>query len=860
MSKQIVFSSEARDKIKKGVNILADAVKVTLGPKGRNVIIESQFGLTQMTKDGVTVAKAVDLEDQIENIGAQMIKDVASKTVDLAGDGPQPLYSKVLTPNGFVQMKDLKLGDEVCGMNNTVQKVIGIYPKGKKQIYKATFSNNRVVECSIDHLWDITTSYGSHKTMTTSQLIKSKNISVLQKDGSKTHRYYTPLTKVDFRSNTKKMILDSFLVGLLLGDGSLSGTGSIELSLALNQEYILDKIILPIGITFSITRDLKKHYLRIKFKRVTNNGPTMLDYISQLGLLGTKSDTKFIPKAYLYSDYSSRLKLLEGLVETDGTINNRGLIEYSTVSEQLCKDVVELMRGLGKQVYYRLQERKENNSYSMTPIYRICELVGDKYGIKLLSIKKVNRATEMMCIKVSNSDNLYITNDYIVTHNTTTATVIAQSIVNQGFKMIAAGANPMDLKKGIDKAVKIVVESLKKQSQSVSDTSEEIKQVATVSANGDTEVGSLIAEAFSKVGKEGVITVEESKGINTYVDIIEGMQFDRGYISPYFVTNSEKMRVELVQPYLLIYDKEIVTMKEVIRILEKVAVSGRSLLIICEDLQGEALQSLVHNKMTGKLKVAVCKVPGFGDNRKDILQDIAVLTGGTYITSDRGLKIEEADTVDLGEASTILVTKDQTTIVGGLGDRTDIDVRINQIKAQIASSTNDADKKRLQERLSKLAGGVAVLFVGAQTEVEMKEKKDRVDDALHATKAAIEEGIIPGGGTAYIRALPQLEKYASTNHDETIGFDILGIAIQAPLRAIVENSGLDSGGILSEVKKSKGHIGYNARDEKHEDLVKAGVIDPTKVARVALENAASVAGMLLTTECVISNYKQVSVQ
>jgi chaperonin GroEL len=438
---------------------------------------------------------------------------------------------------------------------------------------------------------------------------------------------------------------------------------------------------------------------------------------------------------------------------------------------------------------------------------------------------------------------------------TTTSVVIAQSIVNQGFKMLTAGANPMDLKRGIDKAVRVIVQSLKEQSQEVGSTSEKIQQVATVSANGDAEVGKLIADAFTKVGKDGVITVQESTGTETFIETIEGMQLDRGYISPYFVTNSEKMRVELQQPFVLIYDRKIATLKEILPLLEKVASAGRSLLIICEDLEGEALQSLVHNKMTGKLKVAIIKVPTFGENRKNVLQDIAILTNGTYISQDQGMKIDDAKQIDLGQADTIFITKDKTTIIGGQGDKKDIELRVNQIKAQIASVKIPTDLAALNERLSKLAGGVAVLYVGAFSEIEMKEKKDRVDDALQATKAAVEEGIIPGGGIAYIRAIKALNALQGDNYIEKFGIDIIKTAIQAPLRTIVENGGEDSGFIIGKIKEGVGDYGYNARTSLFGNLIEEGVIDPTKVARVALENAASVASMLLTTECVISNYK-----
>ena len=436
---------------------------------------------------------------------------------------------------------------------------------------------------------------------------------------------------------------------------------------------------------------------------------------------------------------------------------------------------------------------------------------------------------------------------------TTTATVLAQSIISEGLKNVAAGANPMDLKRGIDKAVVSVVNHLKKQSQAVGDNNEKIEQVASISANNDSNIGKLIAEAMQKVGKEGVITVEEAKGTDTTVDVVEGMQFDRGYISPYFVTNSEKMEAELQSPYILIYDKKISSMKDILHILEKVAQSGRPLLIIAEDLDGEALATLVVNKLRGTLKVAAVKAPGFGDRRKEMLQDIAVLTKGTVISEEQGYKLENADLTYLGEAASVTIDKDNTTVVGGKGEKDNITARVNQIKAQIETTTSDYDKEKLQERLAKLSGGVAVLYVGAATEVEMKEKKDRVDDALHATRAAVEEGIVPGGGVAYIRAIESLENLKGENEDETTGIQIVRRAVEEPLRQIVVNSGIEGSIVVQKIKESKDDYGFNARTEVYENLYAAGVIDPTKVARIALENAASIAGMLLTTECVISD-------
>jgi chaperonin GroEL len=438
---------------------------------------------------------------------------------------------------------------------------------------------------------------------------------------------------------------------------------------------------------------------------------------------------------------------------------------------------------------------------------------------------------------------------------TTTATVLAQSIIGEGLKMVAAGANPMDLKRGIDKAVSLIVENLRGQSQSVGNDAKKIQQVATISANNDEAIGKLIAEAFVKVGKEGVITVEEAKGTDTTVDIVEGMQFDRGYISPYFVTNSEKMSVELQNPFILIFDKKISMMKDILHILEKVAQSGRPLLIIAEDLEGEALATLVVNKLRGTLKVAAVKAPGFGDRRKEMLTDIAKLTAGEVISEEMGLKLEGVDLEKLGQASSVTIDKDNTTIIGGKGSKKAIAERVNQIKSQIENTTSDYDKEKLQERLAKLAGGVAVLYVGATTEVEMKEKKDRMDDALHATRAAVEEGIVPGGGVAYIRALASLDaKVKGQIADETTGMAIVRRAIEEPLRIITANAGVDGSIVVEAIKNGKGDYGYNARTEQYEaSMFKAGIIDPTKVARVALENAASIAGMLLTTECVIAD-------
>ena len=447
------------------------------------------------------------------------------------------------------------------------------------------------------------------------------------------------------------------------------------------------------------------------------------------------------------------------------------------------------------------------------------------------------------------------TND-LAGDGTTTATVLAQAIVKEGLKNVAAGANPMDLKRGIDKAVTALVADLEKQSTKVGNSSEKIQQVASISANNDEAIGSLIAEAFGKVGKEGVITVEEAKGTETYVDVVEGMQFDRGYLSPYFVTNSEKMQTELDNPMILLYDKKISNMKDLLPVLEPVAQQGKSLLIIAEDVEGEALATLVVNKLRGSLKIAAVKAPGFGDRRKAMLEDIAILTGGTVIAEERGFTLDNATIDMLGTAETVTIDKDNTTIVNGAGKKADINARVGQIKSQIETTTSDYDKEKLQERLAKLAGGVAVLYVGAASEVEMKEKKDRVDDALHATRAAVEEGIVAGGGVALVRAKNVLGKMTSDSLDETTGIQIVARAIEAPLRTIVENAGGEGSVVINKVMEGNKAFGYDAKNDAYVDMLKAGIIDPKKVTRVALENAASVAGMILTTECALIDIKE----
>src|SRR5574343_944352 len=486
-------------------------------------------------------------------------------------------------------------------------------------------------------------------------------------------------------------------------------------------------------------------------------------------------------------------------------------------------------------------------------------VIGRKYGSPLVTKDGVSVAKEIELENEIENMGAHMVKEVasktadLAGDGTTTATVLAQSIVTTGLKNVAAGANPMDLKRGIEKAVAATVDSLKKLSKEIGDDNKKIEQVATISANNDNAIGKLIAEAMERVGKDGVITVEEAKGTDTTVEVVEGMQFDRGYQSAYFVTNTEKMVADLENAYILIFDKKVSNMKDLLPVLEKVVQTGKPLLIISEEVEGEALATLVVNKIRGSLKIAAVKAPGFGDRRKAMLEDIAILTGGTVISEERGFKLENADITFLGQAERVLIDKDNTTIINGSGKSEEISARVSQIKSQMEQTTSDYDKEKLQERLAKLAGGVAVLYIGAATEVEMKEKKDRVDDALHATRAAVEEGIVAGGGVAYIRAIEALKKVKGDNEDEQTGINIIVRALEEPLRMICENAGEEGSVVIQKVKEGKADFGYNARTDVYENIIAEGVIDPTKVSRVALENAASIASMLLTTECVLAD-------
>lgn len=841
MAKQIKFDTNAREKLLSGVNQLADAVKSTLGPAGKNVMIDTGAGAPTVTKDGVSVARSIDLEDPFENLGAQMCKQVASKTNDIAGDGPQPLTAKILTPTGWITMGEIKIGDTVCGTNGSYQKVIGVYDKGVKTVYNVTFEDGSTTQCCEDHLWTITNHYGKQETLTLKQMLELG----IKKDYR--YRFFVKSYPINFEE--QPLEIDPFLMGVLLGDGCYTGD-LIEFTIGYNKiDKIIPNITLPSKDFYLEEYDMpQRHAKRYRIK--SNTDKKFSDYIKTLGIFGCHSEDKFIPSKFIFNSIENRKKLLEGLTVTDGYINNRNKLEYTSISKKLIDDVKFLMKSLNIPVCV-CEYTNRKNSYGNKTLYKITELKGNKYGNKIVSIEKTNTDAPMRCIKVSNEDELYITDDLIVTHNTTTATVLAQAIAREGLKNVAAGANPMELKTGIDKAVKDITNNLDQLAQKI-EGKKSIAQIATISANNDKEIGELIADAMEKVGEDGVITIEDSKTAETTLDAVVGMQFDRGYCSPYFVTNSDNMSCVLEDPYILLYDKKISAMADILPHLEFAAGHNKPLVIVAEDVDGEALSALILNKMRGAIKVCAVKAPGYGESRNENLSDIAVMTGGTLIEEVTGVKLSEVDPAAcLGSAKNITITANTTTIVEGAGKKELIDARIATLKNSITPETNTYEKAKLQSRIAKLVGGVAVIRVGAATEVEMKEKKDRVDDALHATKAAVAEGIVAGGGIALIRASKGLS--LNSANDEKTGYSIVLKAIEEPLRQIVTNAGLEASVIVNKVKEMEGNNGFNAKIGEYQDLVANGVIDPVLVEKTALKNAASIAGLILTTECVITN-------
>lgn len=847
MAKMILKGKDARNKIIDGTNEIADTVVTTLGPKGRNVGLGKFWVDPIVVHDGVSVAKEIELEDKFENFAAQLIRQAAAKTNDRAGDGPQPLYSKVLTPNGFIKMKDIKVGSTICGTNGTNQKVIAIFPKGKKEIFQVKFADNRCVECCEDHIWNITTNYGTKKTLTTKAMLDG-GLFQSKSDGSKNYKYYTPIAKINFTK--RDLPIDPYLLGVLIGAGSLSMNNSTEISLGLNKEHILNKIKLPEGLNLNVNYVEEKNYFRIKIVGKTKNGRNIRDYLASLNLLGTTSGTKFIPQQYLYSDTNNRIALLQGLIDTDGYINQRGLLEYSTISPQLKSDVIELLRGLGRTATCHLHDKKNDpDSYSNRPIFRINELKGHKYGNKIIDIVPTGTKTEMQCIKVSNLNGLYITDDYIVTHNTTTTTLLAQEMINGGMKLVEEGVNPMSLKKGMEKAKENIIKKIKKSTIPV-ETKEKITQVATISAQ-NKEIGEIISEALWKVGKLGSVDVQESSKYKIEYEIKEGMEFEKGLTSPQFA-NTEKGTVDLKNPYILLIDHSITSAEKLIGFLMKILNRDKkpfAILIMADNIDPNSLESLLTNKKSGALSPVFIQSPGFAERRKEYLQDIASLTGARVVSGEMGMNLDNITPDVLGKAERVTSNEKNTKIVGGAGGEKAVDQRVSQIKSKIEEAESDFDKKIHKERIAKLKSGCAVLKVGGLTEVEMKDTKERVIDAVEATKAAFSDGIVYGGGKLLseisANLLNQLPKELTPA--ERKGYILAVSSLKSPFQRLMKHAGIN---LKNKGKLDKGY-GINVETGETVNLIESGIIDPAEVVISTIVNSISVASMLITTDAIV---------
>lgn len=870
MSKQIISAELMREAIKLGMKKVADIVGSTLGPGGKVVALERQGQSLSgeplppiLTKDGVSVALETQDPDPIIDLVIQSVKDICVKTNKIAGDGPQPLYSKILTPTGFITMSEAKIGTTICGTNGSLQQIIGVFPKGSKEIFKVRFSDGREVECCEDHLWTINTNTGINKTLPLKEL--RKDYKELNAKGYPRYKYYVQHNFVEFESNRNNMPLDPYLVGILIGDGSLTGTGAVELFLGKNKEHILSKINLPEGMYFESKYYENRNYFRVKLKGEDRFGKKLIDLLNEIGLAGCNSSTKHIPRAYLYANKKDREALLRGLLDTDGHINKRGRFEFSTISETLAKDFTALVRSLGKNTRINLHTRENDaNSYSDTPIYRMFERLGYRRGLKIVDIVETKKHTEMQCIKVSNPDSLYITDDFVVTHNTTSAIVLGQAILTEAFKALEQNPNlnPQLVRESIEEVSKEVIEQLKSFSKPVKST-ETIEQVACISANGDKEVAAIIRQAFEAVGEDGVITVDEGHSNKTTITVVDGYQFKKGAeAQTRFFNNSENNKFEADNCHVIIYNGPIRAYTDLMpafqAIQEKVKKDNPKspalppVLIIADDFSQEVIMWLLMNRAEAGVSVCAVKSPHVTSVRTEMMDDIAIVLGGERLgAGSRALTNATFD--DIGIAKKVVVDKYSTTLYEGAGEDEDILARIESLKVQKAAAESPYDAQLIADRIACMANGVALIGVGGTTDLEIKERYHRIEDALNAARAAMEQGVIAGGGVVFAQIADGLAKRKFDNDNKEIpqpvGAAILANALVVPFLQISENVGEDGWQTLSAIMtklKDNPNLTYNARTKKIEDALEAGIIDPVKVSITALENAISIASLLIT--------------
>lgn len=853
ISKKITHKDEMYKHIREGVSAVATIVGRTLGPGGLPILIERTGQALNgeplppmITKDGVTVAAECASSDPEVDVVIQAVKDICRKTNKVAGDGPQPLYSKVLTPKGFVEMGTLEIGMEICGTNGTIQKVLGVFPKGEKEIYTVEFANNRTVECCGEHLWEVVntgTLHNNKELKTTEQL--SKDYIVPKASGEVKRRYYTPRSAVEFYDSVKEMPLDPYLVGVLLGDGSLSGTGTIEISLGIKKKHVINKLNLPKGFFLSSSYVEERNYFRVKILGKDEQGKSIAEVLKSIGLLGVKSNNKFIPKSYLYSSSSVRNQLLQGLLDTDGYINSRDLFEFSSISKELADDFVELCHSLGKTVSINKHLREEGKSYSMTPIYRVAQLKGYKFGNRLDKVTATGRKTTMQCIKVSNPDNLYITNDYIATHNTTTAVVLGNALLDEALKAVEEhNLNPQQVRLSLESAIEEVIDLLKAETVECK-TFDMIEHVATISANGDSEIGSVIRRAFEAVGTDGVITIDEGTSQNHTLEVVDGFQIRRGAeAQDRFFNNSERTKFEVDGCHVLMYDGKLNQANQVLDVLkmlyEKYQGKMPPVLFMANEFSMETLQVMLINKAEMGLSVCAIRTPHQTKVTTAMLDDMAVFLGGERLgNGNRNLNNVEFE--DIGICDKVTVDKYTTTFFGGHGSEEDVLKRIDQLKAQRSEAESPYDAALLSDRIASLAEGIAKIGVGGLTDFEVKEKYHRIEDAVNASRAAISEGVIPGGGATLFRIARKLD-------DTTVGREILKVALTSPFETIMSNLGLDASYVDTsgaQLLKST-TCTYDGVIGQIVNALEVGIIDPVKVTKTALRNACSIAALLTT--------------
>lgn len=819
-----IINKNTNETLREAVNTICDAVKVTLGPKGKNVLIINNYGDAHLTKDGITVAKNVKSDDPVINGIINVVREASNNTAKTAGDGPQPLYSKIITPSGPVKLEDIQVGDIICGTNGTSQKVLGVFDKGILEVYEVKTSDGRTVQCSGNHLWTVKVHSGKEYTLTTKQLFKDYT---KKKNGYNIYKYYIPNTFVEFER--KDFIINPYFLGVLLGDGCLRDNGSIEIQIGYSKKHILDKLDLPNWIITTIQDVPLRNSLRVKFKGVSPENKSLRDYLEDLGLRNTTSKDKFIPKSYLYSSKNQREQLLQGLIDTDGHFSDRGLIQFSTVSKQLFEDVITLMRSLGKTMYTDIRNNTpEKGCYSYSTIYRISELKGYKHGLKITNITKTGNFQPMRCIKVENSNHLYITDNFVSTHNTTTSLVLTQSLFNLGLKALDAGHNPTMIKYGMDDALNKVIKFIEDNSEKIDINDDKLFQVAHISANNDTVVGDIAVKAIKSVGIDGIINIEDSPTHDTYVKVTNGFSFDRGYLSPYFSNTGNKITYE--NP--LIFLSEIEISKEVaMSLLTYANKSNKPLIIIAPEFNEAITTLLFKNFKIGAVQVCPIKSPGFANTRKNTLDDLSDYINGYVHTNNSVDPIKS-----LGTAETIIINNDNTSIINENPTERVIH-KLQELDNLIEDDEYCLMTETYRARKVKLAGSVATIYVGATTELELKEKKDRIEDAVCAVQTALRDGISEGGGMTFVRAYHSLQK-----DKISAGHAIVIDSLLAPFKQLCKNNDL----ILDIPIK----LGYDFKNDVEADLKKEGVIDPTLVLKNAITNSVGIVSNLLTTACI----------